>query len=65
MIDDTDEQGDGDFESDLKKFGGERQVRTKTGDDGIEETHITYVPMKYKNRVKPLGKKYDGIDWSR
>lgn len=65
MSDTTDESGDGDYESDIKRFGGEKIIRSKTGDDGIEETHITYVPMKYKSRTKPLGDKWEQIDWGK
>jgi len=55
---------DGDYASDIP-MRGEKQIRTKTGDDGTEETHVTYVPKKEVIRMGPLGDMYDQIDWSK
>lgn len=54
---------DGDYASDIP-IAGEKQIRTKMGDDGVEEHHTTYVKTKDKTRMAPLGDKYDQIDWS-
>lgn len=62
------EQADGDYECDIgpsvKNRKLETQVRSKMGDDGIPETHITYVPMKDKEFVQGFGERYNLINWS-
>lgn len=59
------ELGDGDSESRIfKNMPTEQQVRTKMGADGVEETHVSYVPLKSKLGVYGFGDNYDLIDWT-
>ncbi len=55
---------DGDYASDIP-MEGEKRIRTKIGEDGVEETHVTYVPGKNKIRMGPMGKAHDKIDWDK
>ena len=57
------EMGDGDFDAELKQKKMEAQVRTRLGDDGMEETHVTYKHRKEIIQMGGLGERYDEIDW--
>jgi len=61
-----DPEPDGDYPSDLPMFKGQKQVRTKISEvDGMEESHITYVPYKKNSKYFNYGKLYDQIDWTK
>lgn len=56
------EQADGDYDGCLKSRRYEQQVRTKTGDDGIEETHVSYVERKGRGILLDITQeRYDEI----
>jgi len=60
------EHGDGDYGTKVGDQDYEEQVRTKIGDDGVEEMHVTYVQRK-TIRSLPSEKfrdNYDLIDWT-
>lgn len=47
------EEKDGDYGEKFRGLDCEKTVRTKTGDDGVEETHVTYTKRRSKTYFIP------------
>lgn len=74
------ELADGRFESEFNGREMDQVVKTKTGADGIEETHISFEPNKHSgfrkagagkgDKERPMNRaryrrNYDKIDWTK
>ena len=55
------EVGDGDSGVEFLGKDMEQQVRSVTGDDGIEETHMDFVPRKKRLFFGAMGDKWNAI----